>query len=771
MYFPTVSPQSRALPLALFSGFVKAPPEGGRCLFKPHTLPVQPISVLTAEEHQERHFLDGYQTVERPKNANAHQALIEVNALLDEVSPNHAVLNSNRRFANARLSHLPNKIRIKISAEYQRRLTLKDGSNRAMRRLRNANIYLRKTTDFINQVWLKYPFHNVGSFLSTTSKHVNASNGRKTTHYGGFALIKYRNSQRLKDVANRLALTVLDEVRDAGSQNLGDIAFLKAYDAAAAICQQWQVTPPYYCAVKNDHIIAAAECAILRMTSPKWWLNQLRTLRDLCCEHLNVAAGLVGEDSPFLSRDSFNEWCEQQKSSRDWLERTMIESEAGVVLPLIDAAMAGNANPANRFTELIVRARGLEEVAEEQGQNGLMITLTAPSQYHFNSDKWNGESARFTQAYLSGQWRKIRAALSYRNIHIQGLRVTEPHKDGTPHWHMLIFIHPEHAEVLNGLLEKYAFEVDGDEEGAAEHRLVIEPVDKAKGSAVGYIIKYLSKNIKGEHMQGELDFESGLSAHDAATNAAAWASRYRLRQFQFFGSSSVQVWRELRRLKACPQPAEIEPARAAADSSNWKAFEAALAVNPIKLDYEETQCGNEFGEMTKRVFGLRALATKADGKIGVRSVITRGEKWTIRPMSDEEKLDYKQLKVVRAFIFKKNASIEKKQDRTPIPKWRQAHSFGLGSGLGSGAKSRGSGDTWTCGNNCTDAVWGSQQATFSEEVLRYLASHGVTEHYTLEQLAMGLRIFTDTGRMWWVSDGQLQFERLLDKEESEFDYF
>ena len=759
MNLPTLSPQSEALPSALFSGLVKTQPKGWKCIFKPHTLPVQKIKVFTAEQYQQLNFLDGYKTAELPKGANAHQALKEVNALLDEVSPNHTVLNSNRSFANARLSHLPSKIRIKIADEYQRRLTRKDGSPN----VRSANIYLRKTTDFINKVWLKYPFHNVGSFLSVTSKHVNEHNGKRTTHFGGFELIKYRKSKRLKDVANRLANIVLDEVKDAASLNHGDIAFLKAYDAAAAVCRKWQVNPPYYADVKKNQIIEAAECAILRMTSPKWWANKLSKLRDRCCEHLNIAAGLVGENSPYLSRDSFNEWCEQQKSGREWLENTMIESEAGVIIPLIDAAMAGTANPANRFTELIVRARGLEEVAEEQGQIGLMVTLTAPSKYHFNSDKWNCEAPQFTQAYLSGQWRKIRSALSYRKIKIQGLRVTEPHKDGTPHWHMLVFVHPDNIDVLKALFEKYAFEVDGDEDGAAEHRLEVEPVDKAKGSAVGYIIKYLSKNIKGEHMQGELDFESGLAADDGALNAAAWASRHDLRQFQFFGSASVQVWRELRRLKECPQPAGIESARAAADCSNWKAFEEALAIHPIKLKYEETECGNEFGEMTKRVLGLCALATKADGETSVRSLITRGEKWTLRTMNDVEKVNYKKLKEERALIFSENAAIENKEDKKPIPKWKQQ--------LGSGLKSRDSGDTRTCGNKCTDAVLGGHRAEFSEESLRYLASHGVVDKYTLEQLSNGLRVFTDAGRIWWVSDGQLQFERLLDLEDSEFSYF
>lgn len=767
MLSPTLSPQTEALPSAVFSGFVKAPPQGRDCVFTANYQHIEKVEPKTFEQYQQLNFLDGYRTAVLPAHSNARQSLKEVNELLEQVSPNHTVLNSNRSFANTRLSHLPNNIRLKITEEYQRRLSLAGGN--PSNRVRSANIYLRKTTDFINKVWLKYPFHNVGSFLSTTSKHVNESNGKRTTHYGGFDLIKYRKSKRLKDVANRLALAVLDEVKDSASHYSGDVAFLKAYDAAAAVCQRWQVNPPYYADVKRNQIIEAAECAILRMTSPKWWLNKLRSLRDLCCEHLNVAAGLVGEESPYLSRESFNEWCEQQKSGREWLENTMIESEAGVVLPLIDAAMAGTANPSNRFVELIVRARGLEEVAEEQGKVGFMVTLTAPSKYHFNSDKWNCENAQFTQAYLSGQWSKIRSALSYRKIKIQGLRVTEPHKDSTPHWHMLIFVHPDHTNVLKALLEKYAFEVDGDEDGADVHRLEVKPVDKTLGSAVGYIVKYLSKNIKGEHMQGELDFESGLSASDGAANAAAWASRFRLRQFQFFGSSSVQVWRELRRLKECPQPAEIEHARAAAESSNWQAFEQALAVNPIKLEYEETECGNEFGEMTKRVLGLCALATVDGGETKVRSLITRGEKWTLRTMDENEKANYKKLKEERAAIFRTNSSIENKEDKLPMPKWKQQKAVAVGSC--SCSKSRGSGDTWTCGNNCTESVLSADTPGFSAESLRYLASHGVVDPFSLEQLVKGLRVFTDSGRIWWVSNGQLQFERLFDHEESEFDCF
>ncbi|MEC4729108.1 replication endonuclease, partial [Shewanella sp. D64] len=470
----------------LFSNTEQYPLEGKVCLFKPNSTPAHPVSVLSDNQYQEGQYVYGFGTADISANTNVYQAQAAVIGSLDEHASNHAVFNRNRDFALARLRHLPNKIRISISEEYQRRLTNKDG----IANIRGANIYLRTTTEFINKVWLKYPFHNAGSFFKKITSELREDVPKnvdldkddfiRTTHLGGFELIRYRKSKQMKQVANRLALIALDEVKDAATHNNGDMAFLKAYDAAAAICQQWDIPPPYYAAVKIDFIIPAAECAILRMTCPKWWLKKLSNLRDRCTEHMNIAAGLVNEGSPYISRDSFNEWCEQQKSGLEWLESTMIESESGVIIPLIDAAMSGTANPKNRFVEMVVRARGLEEVAEDLGYIGFMANITAPSKYHRNSKKWNAEDPRYAQQFLVKQWAKVRTALTNLKIKFKGFRIVEPHKDGTPHWHMMIFVHSDTAETTQEIITKYAFEVDGDEDGAKEHRLVFEPIDKIK---------------------------------------------------------------------------------------------------------------------------------------------------------------------------------------------------------------------------------------------------------------------------------------------------
>ncbi|MEC4728863.1 hypothetical protein HWQ46_25440, partial [Shewanella sp. D64] len=81
------------------------------------------------------------------------------------------------------------------------------------------------------------------------------------------------------------------------------------------------------------------------------------------------------------------------------------------------------------------------------------------------------------------------------------------------------------------------------------------------------------------------------------------------------------------------------------------------------------------------------------------------------------------------------------------------------------------GETRTCRNNCTDSISSRPKIEMSDTTLRYLASHGVEHPHSLELLANGLRVFTDEGKVWWFSDGQLQFERLVDAENSEFEFF
>ncbi|MEL4471114.1 replication endonuclease [Shewanella algae] len=560
---------------------------------------------------------------------------------------NGSLRDMTKQFIARQLAFLPSPIKVHLANEYRRRI---ERSN-----LRSANIYLRKRAETLGAIWQQYPF---------SRKH------------SGDTLINYRKSKAMTATANRLADSALAAIKDAAEQGCPFVA----YEAAASVCQVWQVLPPYYHAVTEERNELAAECGMLRMVCPKWWLRKLIRLRDQLVEHLYIAAGMVGKQSAYISRQSFAEWKTQQAGAQAWLESTLIENSEGITLPLIDAANAGTANPSNRFTELVVRARGLEELAEDAGKVGQFITLTAPSKFHANSDKWQQSSPKAAQEFLVSQWAKARAALGKSGIEFMGLRVVEPHKDGTPHWHMLVFLDPKQTQEALSIIRKHAFAVDGNEPGAAKHRFTVEPISPEKGSAVGYVIKYISKNIRAEFMEGETDLEAGTSAAEGAERASAWASRWNLRQFQFFGTAPVSIWRELRRIRENINP-QISDHHAAADSSNWLAFEKSLQVQPLELDYELEEYGNDYGEVVRRIKGLAGDGFKIE---------THTDTWTIRGMDTDEKGRFIKLREERKKWMSGNKNLPKDQ-RPPMPKW-----------AGFSALSGGSRAPWTCGNKCSD---------------------------------------------------------------------
>ncbi|MDX7854414.1 replication endonuclease, partial [Aeromonas caviae] len=92
----------------------------------------------------------------------------------------------------------------------------------------------------------------------------------------------------------------------------------------------------------------------------------------------------------------------------------------GQEIDLVDAVMGSVANPEIRRHELMVRMRGFEDMAQEQGKLGLFLTLTAPSSYHawrqgskdkaktYQNEKFNAACPTATKHQLSKQWARFR---------------------------------------------------------------------------------------------------------------------------------------------------------------------------------------------------------------------------------------------------------------------------------------------------------------------------------------------------------------------------
>jgi hypothetical protein len=330
---------------------------------------------------------------------------------------------------------------------------------------------------------------------------------------------------------------------------------------------------------KNVTRVGAAR----RLSCPRWWRRQIRKSYLRRAETHLRARGFVHRRRQVYASDRAVDNRRQRKArDRALLEELQAVSDAGDQLNLWDVVAKSQANPALRRAELMTRLRGFEEVAQLAGHVAEFITLTCPSAYHRTHDngtqneRWEGFSPREGQGWLCKMWARVRAKLKRVKVMFYGFRIAEPHHDATPHWHAVLFVPSHHADALRAVVAGIWLAEYGDEPGAARYRSKFVRIDPTKGSACGYVAKYIAKNIDGFEVGDDHETE-GKDAKESCDRVAAWASAHGIRQFQQIGGPPVTVWRELRRIRVeVRDSATIEAARKAADSGEWAAFIAAL---------------------------------------------------------------------------------------------------------------------------------------------------------------------------------------------------
>ncbi|HFO8478997.1 TPA: replication endonuclease, partial [Escherichia coli] len=305
--------------------------------------------------------------------------------------------------------------------------------------------------------------------------------------------------------------------------------------------------------------------AVMRLSCATWWNSQLRHLRDIWREELLRAAGLVSrKTSVYISHEALLDWREKRQRTRDFLKAWDIENEEGERFSLEDIYWAGLSNPRNRRNEMMTCARGMEQVAEARGDVAFFVTVTAPSRFHSVNDdgslnpKYCGATVRDASDYLVYRFfAAVRRTIDKAGLGWYGVRTVEPHHDGTPHWHMLVFTSQENEARITEIMRNAAIREDRAELGDdISPRFKCEKIDPTKGTPTSYIATYIGKNLDASAFMGNdpktgkpyVDKESGKTMAETVENAIGWAGLHRIHQFQFFGIPPRQVWRELRRL-------------------------------------------------------------------------------------------------------------------------------------------------------------------------------------------------------------------------------
>ena len=345
----------------------------------------------------------------------------------------------------------------------------------------------------------------------------------------------------------------------------------------------------------------------------------------------------------YCTDDSVVRFLQQTARNQKILEQVLAVNQYGQEFTLFELMEKSTANPKLRRAELMTRISGFEYIAVELGHAGEFITLTCPSRFHprlarsgQRNPKFDGSAPDEAAQYLQQVWSRIQAGLARENIKIYGFRVAEPHHDGTPHWHGLFFMEKQHVARFRQIVARHACRENREELGLSyvltkteanalariqqakirtyttdkkqipsiatlQKRIKIEKsvwdnppshiwqdvsariefkaIDWKRGTAAGYIAKYIAKNIDGMTNHDDpigFDFETdGLNAKATSIRVRAWSHVWGIRQFQQIGGAPVTVWRELRRLEYAQNNEEqntLLSAAFAADKGDWAKF-------------------------------------------------------------------------------------------------------------------------------------------------------------------------------------------------------
>ncbi|WP_227731472.1 replication endonuclease [Yersinia proxima] len=501
------------------------------------------------------------------------------------------------------------------------------------------------------------------------------------------------------------------------AENATPRQILRVYHAVANEARKLSITPPNWDAL-NDKIRRRGQIpfdlipgALARLRCATWWKGRLWRLRCQWREEQLRAVMLVHKKaSPYISQEALVYQREQWRRSTEFIRAHELVNDSGFVMDMEEVVNASASNPHLRYIEMMTTCKGLENLAEMRGDKAMFYTITCPSKYHATlkdgrpNPKWSTKTIKESSDYLVNLFAGIRKKLNRLGLRWYGVRIAEPHHDGTVHWHLMCIMEKQDRAAITQVMRDFAIREDRKELGRdIKPRFDVKPVLKSKGTITSYLTKYLGKNVRGSNLKGKLDKatgkpivskETGQPLGDDTERAVAWASLHGVQQFRFFGIPSRQVYRELRmlagQLRRKAEAKAIKLEAALPDESKdktglskvwlWKKVLANRAMDDvlaaadagcmatyilkqggvleprqnhlIRTAYIESENPNDYGELGTKIYGIWSPS------LGERSrVCIHSDNWKMVRKTDSNDSQTKAVGVDVGFDFDIGAAV------------------------------------------------------------------------------------------------------------------
>lgn len=186
------------------------------------------------------------------------------------------------------------------------------------------------------------------------------------------------------------------------------------------------------------------------------------------------------------------------QKQEDFLKYSYIKDKTtGNTFSLQECIISSNHNPQRYYAEIQNRIDTLQREAQNANLTPVFLTITLPSEFHpmkqkseydttlVKNPKYNGIEPREATKILTKMWAKLRQDRSLKDLPKNKrmyYRVNEPHKDGTPHSHILLFIPADRIDKVEKAFNRFYFQ---------EANKFVKYIQNAKS----YIMKYINKTL------------------------------------------------------------------------------------------------------------------------------------------------------------------------------------------------------------------------------------------------------------------------------------
>lgn len=225
-----------------------------------------------------------------------------------------------------------------------------------------------------------------------------------------------------------------------------------------------------------------------------------------------------------LTQNDYEDVLEKIKKQNCFLEYNYIYDKiSSSHIPLKDLVISANHNP-NRYHALIQnRINTLTNEAKENNLFPIFMTLTLPSEFHkmkmdkktktlIPNPKYNHVTPKEAVKHLTKMFSRLRHDRSLKELSKDEriyFRVNEPHKNGTPHTHILLFV-PKSS--INRVVTAFKRLFDNR----------TNDIQTDIKNATSYIMKYINKTLP-------LSKKENLSTKEKYLNA--WYCKHRIVRF------------------------------------------------------------------------------------------------------------------------------------------------------------------------------------------------------------------------------------------------